>query len=73
MDKDSDVASSIAAAPQSTVSKATNKTSGGHVNKHCGVCDKKISGANWNKHVKLHPDITPVLFTKCIGASCQLC
>ena len=30
------------------------------MDKHCIVCDKKISGANWNKHVrKIHEGETP--------------
>ena len=31
----------------------TNKTTGGKaLDKNCTVCDKKISGVNWGKHVK---------------------
>jgi hypothetical protein len=38
----------------SALTTKTNKTSR-HTNKHCFVCKKNISGANWNKHVaKVH-------------------
>jgi len=38
-----------------------NKTTRGKaLDKHCTTCDKKISGANWNKHVKnVHDGVQP--------------
>ena len=33
---------------------------GKEMDKHCTTCDKKISGANWNKHVKnVHDGVQP--------------
>ena len=35
--------------------KTTKSKSGKALDKHCSVCDKTLSGANWNKHVvKVH-------------------
>ena len=43
----------------------TNKTTGGKaLDKHCTVCDKRISGVNWGKHVKKVHNSQKPLFTK---------
>lgn len=65
-DKGYEVASSVAL---STISKATNKTSGGNVNKHCKLCHKKIAGNNWAVHKRTHSEES-VPFDKCSGLSC---
>jgi len=46
---------------ESGISAVTTKTTRGKaLDKHCTTCDKKISGANWNKHVKnVHDGVQP--------------
>jgi hypothetical protein len=49
---------------KSDVSALTTKTSksksGKALDKHCSVCNKTLSGANWNKHVgKVHKGLEP--------------
>ena len=48
---------------ESGISAVTTKTTRGKaLDKHCTTCDKKIYGANWNKHVKnVHDGVQPSL------------
>ena len=61
----------------SKVSMASNKTSGGHINKHCEICNKKISGNHWSEHVKVHTkkgiEKSMVTFRLCLGDGCTNC
>ena len=43
----------------------TKITRGKALDKHCTICDKKISGTNWNKHVKKVHDGAKPFFNKC--------
>ena len=57
----------------SMVSAKTSKTTSGRVDKHCPLCaNKKISGANWNKHDKWHIEKGngKVESTPCTGTEC---
>ena len=43
--------------------KTTTSKSGKALDKHCFICDKTLSGANWNKHVvKVHKGLEPSFF-----------
>jgi hypothetical protein len=51
----------------SVMSHMTNKSSGGHISKHCGLCGKLVPGAHWSRHCdKFHNGIKNN-FVKCSG------
>ncbi|TNV87399.1 hypothetical protein FGO68_gene1667 [Halteria grandinella] len=43
----------------SALTTKTTKTRGKHVDKHCSLCQKTITGGHWSKHVKnVHDGVT---------------